>query len=379
MEERAVFALRRINMKRYLILFLLASLTGLTAFAQMDLQAVAIVRLTRSEPITVRQLRTELETLAWQELTPRLRRAPTTEEVTRTALSSTIEQRRQVLDVMINERLALQAAERDRITVSDGEINQHIQQLRSQMAQQMGRTPTEAEFATAIRNETGQEFPAFRESLRRQAIVQRYMMSQKEPLFRNIPEPTEAEIINFFNLSRADFVRPDTVRFSMISVPFGPNTASRSTARETATRLDREINSTPARFDEAVMRAQLPNSGYQAGDGGFLPRNMQAQQMTGEAFMTTAFSLQPGEVSRLVEGVRAYHIVKVTETHPQASLGLDDILDLGSRMTVRQFIWRTLFERRQQEVLTRATQDLILELRSGNPAPFQIMENNLNW
>jgi hypothetical protein len=58
---------------------------------------------------------------------------------------------------------------------------------------------------------------------------------------------------------------------------------------------------------------------------------------------------------------------------------LDDVLDLGSGMTVRQFLWRNLFEQRQQEVLARATADLIAELRSGTPPPFQIMENNLNW
>jgi len=364
-------------MKRYLVLFLMMSLTALTAFAQIDLQPVAIVRLTRSEPITVRQLRAQLETLAWQELTPRLRRAPTAEEVTRTALSSTVEQRRQVLDIMINERLALQAAERDRVTITDNELNQHIQQMRSQMAETIGRMPTEEEFAAAIRSETGQEFPVFRETIRRQAIVQRYMMTQKEPLFRNIPEPTDTEIVSFFNLARANFVRPETVRFSMILVPFGPNAASRASATALAARLDQEIAATPARFDEAVMRAQVPNSGYQAGDGGFLPRNLEAQQMTGPLFMDTAFSLGQGQVSRLIEGLRAYHIIKITETHPHAALGLDDILDLSSRMTVRQVIWRTLFEQRQQEVMAQATQELITELRSGNP--FQIMENNLNW
>lgn len=366
-------------MKRYLVLFLLTGITAVTAFAQLDLQSVAIVRLTRTEPITVRQLRSELETLAWQELAPRLQRPPTREEVSRTALSSTVEQRRQVLDVMINERLALQAAERDRITVTDNELNQHINQIRAQMAQAMGRQPTDEEFATAIRNETGQEFPAFRETLRRQATVQRYMMSRQEATLRNVTEPTEAEIINVFNLSRQQFVRPDTIRFSMIVVPFGNDAPSRMRATELARRLDSEIAATPARFDEAVMRAQIPNSGYQAGDGGFLPLNMAAQQMTGEAFMTAARSLNVGEVSRLINGPRAYHIIRITESHPHASLGLDDVLDLSSGITVRQFIWRNLFEQRQQEVIARATQDLIAELRTGNPPPFQIMENNLNW
>ncbi|MCL2601884.1 MAG: peptidyl-prolyl cis-trans isomerase [Treponema sp.] len=364
-------------MKRYLILLLFVSLSAQAVFAQIELQPVAIVRLTKSEPITVRQLRTELENLAWQDLVQRLRRPPTSEEVARTAHSSTVEQRRQVLDVMINERLAMQAAERDKVAVTDNELNQHIQQMRQQMAQSIGRVPTEAEFAEAIKNETGQEFPAFREALRRQATVQRYMMSQKESLFKAIAEPTEAEIVNFHNLSRSRFVRPETVRFSMISVPYGPDAASRSRAQGIADRLNKEIASNSAAFENVAMRAQLPNADFHAGDGGFLPRNMQAQQMTGAAFMTAAFSLGVGEVSGLLEGPQAYHIIKVTETFPHANLELNDIFDLGSSMTVRQFIWSSLYEQRQQEVLVKAQQELITELRSGNP--FQIMENNLNW
>lgn len=364
-------------MKRFLILFFMAAFTVVTVFAQAELQPVAIVRLTRSEPITVRQLRAELEKLAWQELVMRMRRIPTSAEVSRTALSSTIEQRRQVLDVMINERLALQAAERDKVNFTDNELNQHIQQLRAQMAQGIGRTPTEEEFAAAVRNETGQDFPAFRETIRRQAIVQRYLRTKKESHFTNMQAPTAAEVVNFYNLSRADFVRPDTVRFSMILIPYGPDAASRASARTLADSLVREIGTNPANFDAVVLRSRTPGSGFQGGDGGFLPRNMQAQQMTGAAFMETAFGLQQGQVSGLIEGPQAYHIIKITETYVQANLGLDDIFDLGTRETVRQFITRNLMQQREEEVIAQATQELITELRAGNP--FQIMENNLNW
>jgi hypothetical protein len=80
----------------------------------------------------------------------------------------TTEERRQVLDVMINEKLALQAAERDKVSVSEGELNQQIQQLRSAMAQTAGRQPTDPEFAAAVMNETGLDLAAFREQIRRQ-------------------------------------------------------------------------------------------------------------------------------------------------------------------------------------------------------------------
>ena len=364
-------------MKRFPILLLLVVCTGMTVFAQIDLQQVAIVRLTKSEPITVRQLKTELEKLAWQSLVERLKRVPTTAELNREVQNSSTETRRQVLDVIINERLALQAAERDRITVTDNELNQHLTQLRASMAQTIGRTPTEEEFAQAIKNETGQDLPAFRDTMRRQAIVQKYLLNKKQDQFTSISPPSEAEIVSFYNLSKAQFVRPDTVRFSMIQVSYGPDATSKSRAKELIDRLYRDIGSNPAKFDEAVVNGQSPNSGYRAGDGGYLPRNLLAQQTAGAEFVNTAFSLRQGEVSKVIEGVPGYQIIKITETHSQKALELDDIAELGTRMTVRQYIGANLTQQRQNEVLARATQELVRELRTGNP--FQIMENNLNF
>jgi hypothetical protein len=121
-------------MKRYLVLFLFGFCAVAAVFAQSDLQPVAIVRLTKSEPITVKQLKTEIEKLAWQDIAPRLGRAPTTAEMNTATSGLNAAQRRQVLDVVINEKLALQAAERDKITITDNEINQQITQLRAQMA-----------------------------------------------------------------------------------------------------------------------------------------------------------------------------------------------------------------------------------------------------
>ena len=365
-------------MKRFLLIFLLCVLTAGLAFAQVDLQPVAIVRLTRSEPITVRQLKTELEKLAWQNLAPQLGRNPTNAEIAREVERYGVNERRQVLEVEINNRLALQAAERDRVTVTDNELNQQITQLRTQMAQAIGRQPTDEEFAMAVKNETGMELPAFRENTRRQLLTQKYLMTKKQDVLSSVREPTEREILDFYNLNKSGFVRPDTVRLSMIQVPFGSDAASKNRAKELADNLNRDIASNPSRFDEAVLRGQAPNAGYQAGDAGYLPRNNQAVQAAGQDFINTAFSLRQGEVSRVIEGIGAYQIIKITETLPFKALDIDEIVEPGSRVTVREYIRQGLLQQRQQEVLTRATEELVRELRAGNP--FQIMENNLtNW
>jgi parvulin-like peptidyl-prolyl isomerase len=365
-------------MKRSLILFLLTLLTGITAFAQSDLQPVAIVRLTRSEPITVKQLKSDLERVAWQTLIARLGRVPTTAEINKEVQSYNLEEKRKVLDAIINEKLAMQAAERDRITVSDNEVEQQITQLRAQMAQGIGRQPTNDEFAIAIKNETGQDIPAFRDYLKKQAVIQKYLLEKKKNLFSSIKEPTEAEILNQYNLSKAQFVRPDTVRFDMIQVAYGADTASKLKAKELVDRLNRDIGSNPSKFDEAVLRGKGPNSGYQAGDGGYLPRNQLAQQRAGADFINAAFSLKQGEVSQVIEGIQGYQIIKITQTLPMKALELDEIIDPGTpRVTVRQFIGTNLLQQRQQETVLKATQELITELRTGNS--FQVMDNNLNW
>ncbi|MDR1239678.1 MAG: peptidyl-prolyl cis-trans isomerase [Treponema sp.] len=347
-------------MKRLFLTVFLCLLGGLAAFAQSDLQPAAIVNLIKSEPITVKQLRTEVERM---------------EQGNGRPLNA--EERRQVLDVLINEKLVFQAAERDKIAITENEVNQQLQQFRANMVQVIGRQPTDAEFATAVRNETGLEVPAFRELLRKQFIINKYLQAKKQNVFESLKIPTEEEIQNTFSLARSDFVRPQTVRFSMIQVNYGADAAAKARAKELADRLFREIGSSPAKFDEVVLRAQAPNSGFQAGDGGFLPRNMEAQQIVGADFINTAFALKQGEVSRLMEGAMGYQIIKITETYGMKNLELDDIFQLGTRITVRDFIGNSLLQQRQQAVRAQATQELVSELRTGNT--FQVFERNLNW
>jgi len=365
-------------MKRLIIIFLLAIILTSTAFAQIDLQPVATVHLTRSEPITVRQMRAQVETLVWQNIVGTQGRVPTAADITREVQNVNLEGRRQILDVMINERLTLQAAERDRITVTDNELNQLINEFRAQIAREIGRQPTEDEFALEIRNRTGLEMPAFREQIRRQAITERYLVHRKEALFNSITMPTDAEVLREYNISRSEFVQPETIRFDMIQVPFTDD-ASRTRARQLADQLSREIGTDPARFDAVSLRAHVPNSGFMAGDFGFLPLNAQAVQAAGDEFIDVAFNLRQGEVSRVITGAQSFFIIKITQNHAMRNLGIDDvILDNRGVFTVRQVITEALLERRQREVIAQATQELVMELRSEGTV--NINENNLrNW
>jgi len=346
-------------MKR-IIFVLLALFMAISAFSQSALQTAATVNLTKTESITVGQLRTDVERL---------------EKATGKTLSKS--ERLEVLDTMINERLVIQAAERDRIMVTENEVNQQIQQLRSALAQQIGRQPTETEFSQAVKNESGLDVQALKEQLRRQLILQKYLMAKKGDLINSIKTPTDQEIQNEYVLLRGKLVRPETIRCSMIQISYGSDAAARTKAKTLADSLVKEINNDPAKFDEVAQRSVTPNSGYLAGDAGYLPRNAEARNLLGQTFMDIAFSLKQGQVSKLIEGKDAYQIIKITENYAEKQLELTDILQFGTRVTVRDYIGQGLLSQRQQAVLKQASEEIVKELRTGKT--FQIFENNINW
>jgi parvulin-like peptidyl-prolyl isomerase len=367
-------------MKRLISVLIAGVFTAAAAFSQMNLQEAAQVQLVRTEPITVRHLRLEAEKLAWGQLRQNFRRQPTTEEVNNMLQTMTKEQKLQILNRMINDRLAVQAAERDRVTVTDNEINAQFERLRENIRLSIGHRPTDAEFAAAVRGETGQDVPAFREDLRKQMILQKYINSKYENQFKALAV-TDEEIQNYYFLRKFQLIRPETVRVSMIEIPFTDG-ASKTRAKEMADRLVREIGSSPAKFDEVSVRGAAPNSGYQAGDAGYLSRTPQAQQSVGTEFINIAFSLKQGEVSKLIENETGYYIIKVTETHEQKNLDLNEIYQLGTTITLREYIRRGLLQEKEMALLEKVTQEMVTELRrvvNPNNPPYRIFENNLNW
>jgi parvulin-like peptidyl-prolyl isomerase len=345
---------------KQIIFVLLAIFIALPCFSQSNLQSAATINLTKTEAITVGQLRTEVQ---------RMEKA--------SGKTLTKAERLQVLDVMINERLVIQAAERDRIIISENEVNQQIEQFKNMLGQQLGRKPTDAEFAQAVLNESGLEVGAFKEQVRRQLIAQKYLSVKKGDLLNSVKMPTDQDIQNEYLLLRGELVRPETIRCIVIQVPYGSDAVARGKAKTLAESLVREINNDPSKFDEVFQRSVAPNSGYQAGDAGYLPRNQEARNIMGQAFIDTAFSLKQGQVSKLIEGQQGYQIIKVTENYAGKQLELTDIIQLGTRITVRDYIGQGLLNQRQQAVFKQASEEIVKDLRSGKT--FQVFENNINW
>jgi parvulin-like peptidyl-prolyl isomerase len=349
-------------MKKNLILIYLGFFLTVFVFAQADLQPAATVSLTKSEAITVKQLRTEVERIE--------------KSLGRTL---TEKERRDVLDSMVNEKLVQQAAERDKINVTDNEVETQIREMRALLSQNIGHPASDSELAQAVKAEYNLEMAAFRTELRKMLTNQKYLMVKKEKQMQTeaaaVKEPTEADITKFLEDNQTTlFMRPQTVKISAIQVPFG---ADRTKAKDSIDRIAKDIGSNSDKFNETTLRGKLSSSAYNAAEDIYLPRDDRGRAAFGNEFVDIAFRLKRGEISGVITGRDGFYLIKADTIFPTAMLGPDDILQLGVPVTVREYILNIMGQQIQQRILTKATEELITELRTGRT--FQIFEKNLIW
>jgi hypothetical protein len=394
---------------------------------QLDLQTVARVSLTRSEYIFVKQLRLEVDRRS------RVQEIPSG--------VSPLDLRRMVLDAMIAERLVLQAAERAGITSPNAEVEQRIQMVRAsagrvltdqefqegierqyglsysafqtylredmirqkyieqyiiqeadkarigdsvteaainaeiqgfkdEMAAQAGRTPTDEEFDEFIRRQ-GMDMATLRRQVRLQLTAQNYLVSLSGG------PPSEDDIQTLYNRNKAQFVRPDTISFDYIRVPFGSGDAAKTAARTRAEELARKIGSSSSAFNEESAIAEAAGNSGSARYIQLTAADPRIQQVFGLDFIDRAMPLGENAVSSVIESPQGFFIIKVTRKYPQANLNLGDVYRWGSPGTVRDMIRDQLMQRAFANGTAAVTETLSEELRDEGSV--EIHEEFLLW
>ena len=115
---------------------LLIFFAALGAFAQSDLQPLAVVKLNKSETITVKQLKTRANFIQKQygmESLP-------------------IEQKQALLENLIAEKLITQAAAKEGLSVTDSQVDDAFLNT---FSQQLGTRVSEAQLEDLIKKQTG--------------------------------------------------------------------------------------------------------------------------------------------------------------------------------------------------------------------------------
>lgn len=344
---------RRYYMKRTIFgILAMLSIAG-TVFAQTDLQPVASVSLNRSEPITLKQVKVRVE--AMQMMYGR---------------QLTVDQRKQVLDEMIDERLVAQAAEKAGLKVGDAEVSQSFTQMLSQL---VGQKVTEAEFTQLLkdsknmsldefmRTQTGMSVADYKSMLKTQLLAQRYVLSRKQAEIQNIPGPTDADIRKYYDLYKKNFLQQDMVKIFLVLVPKDGTGAA---AKDKADDLRSQLKAKPAGTAEMRIRAQADNSGFNAGEMYLNKETSTAQQLglTMDSLLKI-FAMDVNQVSDVSETDQDYRFFVLQEKYPMKVLELSDVVKPGTTVTVYEYIKSNMTGQAQNKAFGTALEQIVNELR----------------
>lgn len=351
-------------MKRLLLMIGLAAVS-LSAVAQIIDMPVAVVRLSETVNLGVRELNQQISVFSQQYMQQYGR-------------DLTAEEKQQILDAMVNDELLLQGAARAGIRATQEEITNYLELQRQQWSQLVGVALTAEQFQAQIERQTKSTWVEYVESITNELIKLKYVRQEKAGIFERVGTPTTTEIEQFYQEQATNFTNPAMIRFQHIYVDLrGRSEAERQEAREFMNSLYRDIHNGVSRFSDVVARS-VDDPTYSAADFGYLLRNDAANQgLLGRAFVDTVFSLSTGDISEVLESNVALHIVSILDKRTPRILELDDPVLPGQNVTVRQQIQNLLASQKEQEALAAAIAELVQELRAD--AEITIFEQNLPW
>ena len=340
------------KVNRFTIFCCMLMISAASVFAQSDLQVLAVIKLNKSESITVKQLKTRVGVYEKQ-----------------AGRVLTVDERRQTLDALISEKLINQAAQKAGISIPDSAVNQNFLQTMSQI---IGRndTLTEQELNAFVRQQTkmsldefmrqqaGMSIAEYKDYLKAQITAQQYIQQQREAELRNV-KPTDEDIRSFYEMNKANFVWSDMLRLFLVIVPKG---ASPDDAKAKATEMWNTLKSakdpSSARTQIGV-RSQAEKSGFQAGEMLINKTETSAVQLgISYRVLLELFSRTPGYISDVQDNETNYQFYSIIEKYDAKLLGLSDIVRPGTTITVYNYIMQYLGQQQQMAYLQKAANEI---------------------
>ncbi len=212
--------------------------------------------------------------------------------------------RKEVLERLIEEKVIIDKARERGMTVSDADIERAVDGVVQDMIRGTG---SEQAFRAQLEREglTEEDLrELYRPRLEAQILASRLVRREVS----TEAEVTEAEIEEYYNENKDSFPqRPETVRLSHIYISLMPDSAAYAQARGAAERV-RERVLAGEDFAEIARELSADPSARKGGDLGYFKRGQLAPQ-----FEEAVFSLEPGEVSEVVQTRFGFHVIKLTD------------------------------------------------------------------
>jgi peptidyl-prolyl cis-trans isomerase C len=247
--------------------------------------------------------------------------------------------KKRVLDQMIDDRLLQQECKAKNIRVSQIEMDDGVKKVRT-------RFDTEDEFNKELQKE-GMSFEEFRKHIGDQIctikLIDQEVKAKVQPpsdaeikdlygtieaIVNDKPLPsgkTPSELEELKSLARAvehRFGERVRARHILIRVPPTASKSDKDAARKKIEEAQKELKKGGDFAELAKKYSEDPGSKERGGDLGYFSRGDMV-----EAFDKTAFSLNVGQTSDIIQTDFGYHIIRVEEKKAAGKLSFDEIKD----------------------------------------------------
>jgi len=206
-----------------------------------------------------------------------------------------------ILQNLINEKVLLAKAIEDTVTVDDQQVESALESRIEELTQQLGsKERVEAYFGSPIRKIKRD----YRDEIRKQLIVSTV---QQEKL-RDI-KVSRSEVISFYETMKDSL--PDMksrVKLRHILIDVSPGERAKQQAMERMREIQERIRQGEDFAELAKLYSEDPGTASNGGALGFVEKGTLFQ-----SFEETAFQMEPGEISDVVETPVGLHLIRLIE------------------------------------------------------------------
>jgi parvulin-like peptidyl-prolyl isomerase len=256
----------------------------------------------------------------------------------------------EAMDLMIEQELVKQAAEKEGISGDPAEVDKQIEELRKVF-------DTDEQLRMKLEGD-GYTEASYRRHVERMAAAKAYL----DRVRADAADVRDAEVERFYEENEDRLTLPEQVRVRHILLtwkPMGTQDDRAAIHKQMEPILDRAR----AGEDFAALAREFSEDSATKGNGGdtgFFNRGTMVP-----AFERAAFSLEPGEVSDPVDTVFGVHIIKLEEREEPRLLPLDDVRE-QLRDYVREEKMEAVVDAKIDELRAAADVEVLIPLTARN-------------
>lgn len=354
-------------MKKVSILLVTYFVSFTMVFAQNDFKVIAEVNLTRREPITVGTLRKYVNNFEAQARRP-----------------LTVDERRQILDSLIDNRLVLQLARKEGVKIADSQVDEYFQAMLSQMVgQHISESQFEAEikaqgfssFDSFMKEQNGMTVSEYKEFLRDQLTSQAYIFKKHGNDIQKV-DATNAEVEKYYDVNKQHITRPDMITAFFVAVEKKGKTSKEKSKIDS---LRTRVSANPRSTSQILEEAQKEGSGFIAMDL-YISKTEQAAMSLGITMseLLQLFNLSVNKVTEVKEMPNNFQFFVIKAKDKMKFLKLDDKMDPAQDITVRQYLQMTIRNMKQQQAMAEAITEVVKSVKNSKTFKISQKDSELN-